>query len=83
MTDQHQTGALSTAEIRTLLAVVHLSETRPSMSVRDVMRARGLTSPSGVWEQLTVLRRCGLVDWVDGRSGTLHPTVRAVLHFAG
>lgn len=70
-------SVLSSTDIETLLAVVNLADRSPTITVRDVAAYRGRTV-STTHAHLWVLRNLGLVEWTDGQSGTLRPTVRRV-----
>lgn len=69
-------------ECRTItvtLAVIqlHTSPGPGHYGVRDVARAAGLTLTTA-YRHLRKARAVGLVDWVDGRTRTLHPLYATV-----
>ena len=60
--------------VRVLLAI--LSHPGPyAPTVRELGAATGLSSSASVHDHLRTLRRRGLVDWEDGKKGTLRALV--------
>jgi DNA-binding transcriptional ArsR family regulator len=58
--------------LRLLLAVCELADAGGTVTLRRLQRRLGL-SPNGVLVALLPLRDAGLVEWEDGRAGTLRP----------
>lgn len=67
----------STSEIRVLLALVQVHETRGRATFREVADVAGLTV-GYVYHVLRRLRDADLVAWDSGRAATLRPLVRRV-----
>lgn len=68
--------AVPAAATRVLLALIAVHEARGRATVREVALVAG-RSISVTHYQLEFLRFLGLVDWVDGRTGTLHPLLES------
>lgn len=66
------------AATRTLLGVVAEHHEQGRATVRGVRDRVGRSSHDSIWFNLRRLRTLGLVDWEDGRRGTLRPLVRVV-----
>ena len=65
---------LHPSSVRVLLALLaHPGPWPPT--VRELGAAAGLSSSASTHACLRELRRCGLVDWEDGKKGTLRALV--------
>lgn len=73
--------AIGPSATTVLLTVMSLHRAETTVRIRDVRAATGLALGT-VTVHLSNLRAAGLVDWVDGQSGTLHPTVEIVKAYA-
>lgn len=71
-------GMPSSAELRVLLALVHVVERDGRATVRTVADAAGLASKATAHRHLRGLRALGLVTWTPRTLGTLRPLVRRV-----
>lgn len=60
-----------------LAAVHHIYTAEGRVTVRAVAR-RFDTSTSSVWPHLRALREARLIDWTDGRRGTMRPTFTTI-----
>jgi hypothetical protein len=69
---------LTASQIATLNAVDALYRRDGRATIRAVLDLTGFESTSTVHAHLHALRRVGLVDWVEGRMGTLKPAVDRV-----
>lgn len=70
-------GAFTPTETAVFLAVLSGART-----VREVGERAGFKHPPNAHRHLVKLRVAGLIDWVDGRWATLHPTVKEIHHAA-
>jgi hypothetical protein len=59
-------------------AAAAIAVARGAHTVRDVMHACGMVSPSTALYALRAARTEGLVDWTDGTSATIHARLTVV-----
>ncbi len=64
--------------LRMLLAICELTDAGQPVTLHRLFRRLGI-SPNGVHRPLAQLRDAGLVEWEDGRQGTIRPKCRVAL----
>lgn len=64
--------------VTTLIALIVVHELMGRATVREVAMFAGGRSVSTIHHHLLNLRDAGLVDWEDGKGGTLRPLVGVV-----
>jgi DNA-binding IclR family transcriptional regulator len=69
--------ALHPTATKIVLTLVDLAARHPTVTITDLAAAADIPRMT-VYHHLVKLRGRGLVDWADGRDGTLRPAVAPV-----